>query len=210
MDSIDNILERSAKNHHHICPRQVLGVRMGMLAGKILNIDLPQVDKRLITIVETDGCLTDGIAVVTNCWVGRRTMRIEDYGKVAATFIDSSNDRAIRIIPNLAARKRARIYAPAARSDWEAQLFGYQCMPDEELLITQCVSLNTPIEQIISRPGKKALCQMCGEEIINQREVIQDGITLCISCARGGYYSFILPSGKNQAVQCPTSLVDHK
>ena len=76
--SLDKLLLACAALHHHLCPRQVLGVRMGMLAGELLDLDLPQGDKRLLTIVETDGCGADGIAVATGCWVGRRTMRVED------------------------------------------------------------------------------------------------------------------------------------
>src|SRR3990172_10577507 len=89
ISSLDKILRTSAALHHHLCPRQVIGVRMGLYAGEILNLDLPQTEKRLLTIMETDGCASDGVAVATNCWVGRRTMRVEDYGKVAATFVDT-------------------------------------------------------------------------------------------------------------------------
>ncbi len=167
MDSMSDLLTKSAEHHHHLCPRQVLGIRMGMLAGKVLKIELPQAEKRLMAIVETDGCLIDGITAATNCRVGRRTMRVEDYGKVAATFIDTANGRSIRIIPNLAARKGSRLFVPEAHSDWEAQLLGYQRMPDEDLLIAQSVQLNTPIEQLVSHAGNKAVCQICGEEIMN-------------------------------------------
>jgi formylmethanofuran dehydrogenase subunit E len=87
MKPLNELLEASAALHHHLCPRQVLGVRMGRLAGRLLGLDLPQSDtqasglsasKRLLTIMETDGCAADGVAVATGCWVGRRTLRIED------------------------------------------------------------------------------------------------------------------------------------
>ena len=35
---IQPFLELSAARHSHLCPRQVLGVRMGMLAGKLLGL----------------------------------------------------------------------------------------------------------------------------------------------------------------------------
>jgi len=54
---------------------------MGLWIGEQLGRDLPQTDKTLLLIVETDGCLVDGLAVATGCRVGRRTLRIEDYGK---------------------------------------------------------------------------------------------------------------------------------
>jgi formylmethanofuran dehydrogenase subunit E len=78
----------------------------------LLDLDLPQSDKRLLTIVETDGCFTSGLSVATNCWVGRRTMRVEDYGKVAATFVDTATDQAIRIAPSLTARELRRCLRP--------------------------------------------------------------------------------------------------
>ncbi len=101
MPSLQELLQATAARHYHLCPRQVLGVRMGLLAAHTLHLDLPQTDKRLLTIVETDGCFTDGLAVATGCWVGRRTLRIEDYGKIAATFVDTLTEQAIRLTPRI-------------------------------------------------------------------------------------------------------------
>jgi formylmethanofuran dehydrogenase subunit E len=191
MKSLDELLQASAALHHHLCPRQVLGVRMGMLAGEILGLNLPQNDKRLLTIVETDGCGADGIAVASGCWVGHRTMRIEDYGKVAATFVDTLTHRTVRIIPQTQARLLAREYAPEARSTWEAQLLGYQRMPAQELLSIQAVQLKTSVEHIVSRAGKWVICENCGEEIMNEREIVREGTVLCTSCAGQSYYSAV-------------------
>ena len=71
---LDEILEHSAALHRHLCPRQVLGARMGILAGRLHSLELPQKNKRLYTFVETDGCFADGIGAATGCWLGRRTM----------------------------------------------------------------------------------------------------------------------------------------
>ncbi|MCC6453548.1 MAG: TraR/DksA C4-type zinc finger protein [Caldilineaceae bacterium] len=186
--TLDQLLERSAALHRHLCPRQVLGVRMGMWAGELLALELPQQNKRLLTIVETDGCFCDGVAVAANCWVGRRTMRVEDYGKVAATFVDTKTGAAWRIAPHSDARSHATAYAPEATNRWQAMLLGYQRMPDAELLIAQPVELVTPIGDLVSRAGVRAHCARCGEEIINAREVQVDGETLCRACAGDGYY----------------------
>ena len=196
MKTLTELLDKSAAMHRHPCPRQVLGVRMGLLAGELLGLNLPQTHKRLYAIVETDGCFTDGVSVATNCWVGRRTMRVADYGKVAATFVDTSTGRAIRLVPHPDVRTRAWDYAPEARNTcpersrrkWEAQLLGYQRMPADELLSVQSVRLKTPIERIVSRPGVKVLCDVCGEEIMNEREIVRDEATLCHTCAGQGYY----------------------
>ena len=191
MPSLNELLEASAVLHRHLCPRQVLGVRMGLLAGELLGLEVPQAKKRLLTIVETDGCAADGIAVATNCWVGRRTMRVEDYGKVAATFVDTHSGQTVRVAPHAESRGRARAYAPDARNKWEAQLLGYQRMSASELLAVQTVQLKTPAEQIISRPGTRTACDVCDEEIINEREVVREGAVLCQSCAGHGYYHIV-------------------
>ncbi len=189
-DSLAGLLAASAALHHHLCPRQVLGVRMGLLAGEILGLELPQADKRLLVIVETDGCSADGIAVACNCWVGRRTLRVEDYGKVAATFVDTHTGQAVRLVPRLEARELARTFAPEACNRWEAQLLGYQRMPALALLAARPVRLRTPIEQIVNRAERKTICAQCGEEILNEREVIASGRVLCRACAGNAYYDW--------------------
>jgi formylmethanofuran dehydrogenase subunit E len=189
MNELTELLEKSADLHRHLCPRQVLGVRMGLLAGDLLGLELPQQRKRLLTIVETDGCFADGVSVATNCWVGRRTLRVEDYGKVAATFIDTKTETVLRIYPRHDVRQAAAGYAPEARNRWQKYLLGYQRMPAETLFAVQTVQLTIPVKQIISRAGVRVNCDVCGEEIINEREIERDGLCLCRSCAGDSYYA---------------------
>lgn len=180
---LGDILERSAALHRHLCPRQVLGARMGILAGRLLELELPQTNKRLLTFVETDGCFADGVGAATGCWLGRRTMRLIDHGKVAATFVDTCTRRAVRIRPHPQARTEARRYAPHARSRWHAYLDAYRVMPDDALLEAYWVELNLDLDRLISRPGVRVVCDECGEEIINEREVHREGRTFCRGCA---------------------------
>ncbi|NLE52215.1 MAG: formylmethanofuran dehydrogenase, partial [Chloroflexi bacterium] len=125
MSALQELLQVSAAFHQHLCPRQVLGVRMGVLAGRWLGLDVPRRDKRLLTFVETDGCAADGISAATGCWVGRRTLRVIDFGKVAATFVDTQTGCAVRIVPAPDSRTRAWAYAPDAQNTWQANLIGY-------------------------------------------------------------------------------------
>lgn len=187
-EKLDVLLQQSAALHRHLCPRQVLGARMGLLAGDLLDISVPQPRKQLLTIVETDGCFADGVAVATNCWLGRRTLRLQDYGKVAATFIDCKSERAVRIYPHPEARTRSRQYAPEARNRWQAYLDGYQRMPVAELLIAEWVTLRASIADIISRNGIRVNCTVCGEEVINGRELRRHNQIFCLACADDPYY----------------------
>lgn len=181
------MLARTAALHDHLCPRQVLGVRIGLHAGALLGIELPQVDKRLLTIVETDGCFADGVSAATGCWLGRRTLRCVDYGKIAATFIDTITGEAFRIAPAPTARQLAARYAPQAEDRWHAYLQGYQVMPVAELLQVRPVQLAVPVADLISRPDHRVTCDICHEEIFNEREVHRLGQVLCHSCAGESY-----------------------
>jgi formylmethanofuran dehydrogenase subunit E len=189
MKLLQDLLERSAAIHQNLCPRQVLGVRMGMFAGKLLNLNLPQRDKRLFVIVECDGCGMGGIATATGCLVERRTMRVLDYGKLAATFIDTLTGDSIRIKPHPQARTRAEEWLPDKPSPWHSQLEAYQIMDEEDLFLIEPVRLTVSLEKIISQPGLRVNCSQCAEEIINEREVILDGKIFCRICAGEGYFS---------------------
>jgi formylmethanofuran dehydrogenase subunit E len=186
--SFSVLLAESAKLHRHLCPRQVLGVRMGLAAGELLQIDVPQTGKQLYTIVETDGCATDGISVATNCWLGRRTLWVEDFGKVAATFVNRLTGESIRLVPRRECRQQALYYAQQASNRWQAQLTGYQSMPMDELFYIQQVKLRKPLEEWISKPSRKTICDGCEEEINNGREIYAQGAVLCQACAGGAYY----------------------
>jgi formylmethanofuran dehydrogenase subunit E len=190
--SLSSILDQSAARHSHLCPRQVLGARIGLAGAGALNLDVPRNDKRLLIIIETDGCFADGIEAATGCTVGHRTLRVEDFGKIAATFVDVKTGQAVRVSPRLDVRERAYACTPDEPRHYFAQLKAYQVMPDHELLSIQRVQLTTPVEAIVSRAGVRANCDLCGEEIINEREVVRDGLTLCRSCAGQGYYQPVL------------------
>ncbi|OGO30656.1 MAG: formylmethanofuran dehydrogenase [Chloroflexi bacterium RBG_16_54_18] len=189
MPTLLSLLQASAARHSHLCPRQVLGVRSALAGAGYLGLGFPRRDKRLLAILETDGCYADGIEVVTGATVGHRTLRIEDFGKIAVTLIDVKNRRSIRIAPQVDVRERAWGYAPGERRAYFAQLGAYQIMPENELFTIQEVQLLTSVEAIISRAGLRADCHGCGEEIVNQREIRRNGLTLCRACAGQGYYS---------------------
>jgi len=186
--SLPDYLQKSSRHHSHLCPRQILGVRMGLAGMKSLGFEAPPPKKRLLVIVESDGCFVDGITAATNCTVGHRTLLVEDYGKTAAVFVDTVTGRAVRVAPALDIRRKAYAYAPEEPRHYFAQMQAYQIMPDEEMFTVREVILHTPIEAILLRPGVRVNCDLCGEEIINEREIKQNGLTLCRACAGNAYY----------------------
>lgn len=185
---LSGILAVSAARHAHLCPRQVLGARLGLAGMAALGIRAERIDKRTLIIAETDGCFVDGLEAATGASVGHRTLRVEDYGKVGATFVDVTSGRAIRLAPRPDIRARAAALFPDARSRYHAQLDAYQVLPDAEMFRWRPVELTTPVQTLISRPGVRVSCQQCGEEIINERHLVREDRVLCRACAGDAYY----------------------
>lgn len=183
-----DLLQQSSARHSHLCPRQVLGVRMGLAGLAALGLESPINKQTVLIIIETDGCFADGIKVSTGAAIGHRTLRVNDYGKAAATFVDVKTERAIRVAPLLDIRQRASAYMPDEERHYFAQLEGYQIMPDEEMFHYQEVILQPSLEVLLSKPNMRVNCEHCGEEIMNEREVMVNGNTLCLACADQGYY----------------------
>jgi formylmethanofuran dehydrogenase subunit E len=185
---LQQLLERSADRHSHLCPRQVLGVRIGLAGMAALGIEPPISKQSGLVIVETDGCFVDGIELSTGATIGHRTLRVGDYGKVAATFVSAASGRAVRLWPRTEAREQAARYATDASDPYDAQVKGYQRMPDAELFHREDVVLTRSVEALISHPEIRVNCDVCGEEIFNERHVIVGDGILCRPCAVGGYY----------------------
>src|SRR6185295_5808375 len=114
MKTFDEYLRDAEQSHGHLCAGQVLGIRMAILGLNRLGIeDAHGKDrKRLFTFVEIDRCATDAIAVVTGCRLGKRALKFRDWGKMAATFIDVSSGKAIRIAAKESSKERAREMYP--------------------------------------------------------------------------------------------------
>jgi formylmethanofuran dehydrogenase subunit E len=184
---IHDLLKLSSSRHDHLCPRQVLGVRMGLAGLAAIGLEAPMPHKDALVILETDGCYADA----SGATVGHRTLRVADQGKVAAVFANVKTGRAIRLAPRLDVRLCALEYAPGIKDKYYAQLKGYQIMPEKELFTFQAVVLEPTLERLLSRPGLRAKCTQCGEEIINERQVRVEGKVVCRHCAGQGYYRII-------------------
>ena len=210
MESLDTLLREAELAHGHLCAGQILGVRMAMLGCRLLGIDDPrgQVNradrKRLVTFVEIDRCATDAIAVVTGCRLGKRALKFRDWGKMAATFVDLGRTanpeqglgaipggRAVRIAARESSKERARELYPAVEGKNAQQMLAYREMPDEELFATQWVTVPLHPRELPGYKAPRVACDVCGEGINFDREVVQEELvdgsfnrrTLCSSCA---------------------------
>ncbi|MGD0790429.1 MAG: FmdE family protein [Terriglobales bacterium] len=195
MKSLDDYLAAAEQAHGHLCAGQVLGVRLAMLGLEKLGIEDPRGNKedrkRLVTFVEIDRCATDAISLVTGCRLGKRALKFRDWGKMAATFVDVSTGRAIRIAAKESSKALARTMHPEIESKNQQQMLAYREMPEDDLFTKQWVKVELPAEEFPGYKGERIVCAECGEGINFRREVLRDGRVLCRACAGERYYEIL-------------------
>jgi formylmethanofuran dehydrogenase subunit E len=191
LKSLPEYEQLAEQAHGHLCAGQVLGLRMALYGMKLLGLADPvSADrKRLVTFVEIDRCFTDAIPVVTGCRLGKRALKFRDFGKVAATFCDLGEGRAVRIVALESARQRARELYPEVNGKNSQQMRAYRQMADEELFQIQWVRVALGPEDLPGYKAPKPVCAQCGEIISYRREVVLDNRTVCRACAGERYYT---------------------
>jgi formylmethanofuran dehydrogenase subunit E len=188
--TLSQYLDDAAVAHGHLCAGQVLGVRMAMYGLNQLGIEDPQGKdrKRIVTFVEIDRCATDAIMVVTGCRLGKRALKVRDWGKMAATFIDLESKKAIRVAARESSKALARSMYPELENKNQQQMRAYREMEDGQLFQSEWVRVDLPPEEFPGYKGDRVVCDQCGEGISYRREVQREGKVLCHGCAGERYY----------------------
>ncbi len=188
---LDSLLEECGRLHGHICPGQLLGVRMSLLGCGLVGINEPRgADrKRLIVWVEIDRCMTDAVSAVTGVRLGRRSLKYVDYGKVAATFLNTESGEAVRVAALDESRALADALYPLIESKKERQLRAYREASDEELFKVERVTVDYHERDAPGKTRTRVICSNCCEGINDGRETQGEGdAILCVPCGIGGYY----------------------
>jgi formylmethanofuran dehydrogenase subunit E len=196
---LDELLHEAEVAHGHLCAGQVLGVRMAMLALERLGIGDPRKKtladgslnpdrKRLVTFVEIDRCATDAIGVVTGCRVGKRALKLRDWGKMAATFVDLSSPlgedayKGLRVVALESSKARAKEIYPELEKNAQ-QMKAYRELPDAELFGETWVRVPLPASEFPGYKGARVACARCGEGVNFDRFAEVGGERLCLACA---------------------------
>ncbi|MBA4390966.1 MAG: formylmethanofuran dehydrogenase [Syntrophus sp. (in: bacteria)] len=190
--AIDNLdlaqcLEEAKAFHGDLCAGIVLGTRMSILGLQAIGISDPKGKDRkdLIVFVETDRCVTDAVLATTGCHPGKRTMKILDYGKMAATFINLKTGKAVRVNPKNKDGDKRKTREEIEQNPHTEE---YTMMPAEDLFNVVEVSVDLKPEDMPGKPLHIVTCSSCGERIMDVREVLKDGNILCKPCASNSYY----------------------
>jgi len=120
-------IRNAEKLHGHLGPFLVIGVRMGSLAKKILNINVEESNKLRITarlpLFTPFSCIIDGIQATTQCTVGNQKLKIENSpAKIIVHFEQQNSDKMLRVHvnPKIVEELRNR-YARGASNEELAQ-----------------------------------------------------------------------------------------
>ena len=200
METFQELLASSAQAHGHLCPGQVVGVRMARLGCRLIGLEDPRSRdqiKKLIVFVEMDRCAGDAVAHVTGAKLGRRSLKFVDYGIMAATFLNLETGKACRVISTEEARDLAPLYAPEVPGKHRQQLEAYRRMPDSVLFRVQEVAVPLSEFDLPGPTRSKVACARCSQAVRDRREVMVNGAALCRPCAHGAYFHEI------REITCP-------
>lgn len=182
----DEQLEKAKNLHGEVCGGIVSGTKMAIHAMKELNMDFNQKkNKDLIVFLEIDRCMADAIQAVTGCSLGKRTLKLKNYGKFAATFYKISTGEAIRIASN----KNEKSEYP--EETIEEKIKRVKNTPSEELFNIQKVKIRIDENELPGRPRDEKFCSICSEQIMDSKQSLVSGRPVCKSCHEGSYYEII-------------------
>lgn len=213
--SYQELLEECVAFHGHLCLGQPLGVRLAVAGLNYLGLPIKPVPERryrdLIVILENDRCIADAIAVVSGARLGRKTLKLQRYGKSAATFclLDANNnnsaadkpsetvkiDKAVRVSvsetlgDHIATFARKQGLDPGAK---DTSIRAVLSLPPEDFLQLIPVKLELPRFELPGRPQRHVTCESCGERVLDGKDVEKSGKFFCRACASGAYYTMLV------------------
>lgn len=190
IESLDTLLKECEALHGHMCAGQLLGARMALLGCRLIDVDDPRGadQKKLIVWVEIDRCMTDAISAVTGVRLGKRSLKYVDYGKVAATFLNTASNRAVRIVALESSRRLADERFSAIENKRQRQFRAYSEATDDDLFRTEFVKVELRDFDKPGSPRSRVICSICSEGINDGREVTMEGTIFCRPCHSGTYY----------------------
>jgi formylmethanofuran dehydrogenase subunit E len=183
MSTIDILLQKAKEFHGEICPGIVMGTRMTIAGMRELDMDPLTSTHDLIVYVEIDRCATDAIQAITGVSLGHRSLKYMNYGKFAATFINTQTGKAVRVSSLPKNPNQPKDMKEVAKMICNA--------PEEEIFTIQNVHVDIPKEDLPGLPTHKDICSRCGEGIMDSKEIIIEGKVVCKNCAQGSYYTII-------------------
>jgi formylmethanofuran dehydrogenase subunit E len=183
-------LETAKAFHGDACSGIKIGSRMAIIGLEAIGIADPKGSDRkdFMVYVESDRCASDAILAITGCHPGKRTLKVLNYGKMAAVFVNLKTGKAVRVSSK---NKDGDTVTTREMIDQEPRSDDYLTASDEELFDVKEVSVKIPEGELPGKPARIVTCASCGERVMDMRDVTVDGKFYCVPCAfkEQRYYS---------------------
>jgi len=218
--NLRGLLDKAGELHGHLCNYLSYGVIAGYVAVRELGVKSTGMEK-VIAIVETNNCFSDGIQMVTGCSFGNNALIYRDFGKTAVT-VAKRDGTAIRIALDPDFEDSRDKDCPEASELWNRIVARREkATPEEQRRMMKLFAkmsmneLNKPVDTIFRIKRTKITmpefapvyasmrCSICGENVMETKAMVKDGKPVCIDCAEGVHYvldgSGISAKGARQA-----------
>ena len=140
-EELTSLIKKAADFHGHLGPFLVIGVRMGTLTKKILNVNAGKNNKLRITarlpLLTPFSCIIDGIQATTQCTIGNQKLKMENSQTKIIVYFELKNSyKALRIHVNPKIIKELKNrYSEGASNEELAQEIA--SIPESQLFIIE-------------------------------------------------------------------------
>ncbi len=205
-EDLEGLLMKAGELHGHFCPYLALGVRAGCIALKALGVERTTGMEKVVAIVETNNCFSDGVQMVAGCTFGNNALIYRDLGKTAVT-VAKRDGTAVRVAlkaeyADAFGSKYPEAHAlfekivvnreEATRAEheklmrlWAESSFEQLEMPEEEVFSVKHTKIKVPS---FAPMFASVRCSVCGENVMETRARVKDGKPICMECAAAEHY----------------------
>ena len=205
-EDLEGLLMKAGELHGHFCPYLALGVRAGSIALKALGVERTTGMEKVVAIVETNNCFSDGVQMVAGCTFGNNALIYRDLGKTAVT-VAKRDGTAVRVALKAEYADAFGFKYPEAHALfekivinreeatqaehkklmrlWAKSSFEQLELPEEEVFNVEHTEIEVPP---FAPMFASVRCSVCGENVMETRARVKDGKPICMECAAAEHY----------------------
>ena len=164
----NELWQKCAAFHGHVCPGLTIGFRAALYAIDLLELTFSE-DEKTVCVSENDACGCDAIQVVLGCSVGKGNLLFHMTGKQAFSFYNRKTGKSVRLVLNHANREMSR----------PEMLEYYQTIKQEEMFTVKETKISVPER---ARLFESYTCEKGGERTAANWIRIVEGKKVCVDC----------------------------